>query len=464
MATFTGSFTASGTYGNTNRIISVDVSITDTVLTYTITSDSTTSSQPKTRVALSVDDVVVYDSGYKALGTFPSQRGGTYTGTTTVSAPTGNDFVKVCVGVGIGHDNITDAENCAIIYRTLTYWNDINAYNPNGEQDFMAAIFDISYSDDNSSYLDMTNEPQEPALYKPYGTIITMSNIRPYYDYYKVTSVTGATDVGNGVYQKTVTDSSTIEIYTAYKEYVLTINTNGGNLNENTSEIILSPNLIYNAGNWCVINAYLPSRDNYQFLGYFDSNGEQVYDSNGLAVQGTYWSASGDGAIYQYAGDLTVYAKWQPNTYTVTFDGNGGTTVVDSLEVKYETNQNHDISQYIPTRKAYKFLGFYTSDGIQVYDANGLCTNDGTYWLNDACVYTDDYTLYAKWKPLNIAYGRPNGEWALYYIYKKIDGIWYPCIMRKRLNGDYDLEIAILTDENNNNLIDENGNIFVIIQ
>lgn len=132
-----------------------------------------------------------------------------------------------------------------------------------------------------------------------------------------------------------------------------------------------------------------------------------------------------------------LYAHWTPNTYTLTLDANGGINVVDSLDLVYETNQNYDISQYVPTRKAYKFLGFYTADGVQVYDENGLCTNDGVYWSNNVDIYIGDYTLYAQWKPLNIAYYKSNSEWALCNTYVKSDGSWKPAIMYIKSDNNY---------------------------
>ena len=139
------------------------------------------------------------------------------------------------------------------------------------------------------------------------------------------------------------------------------------------------------------------------------------------------------------ASNVTLTAIWIPYKYTITFSGNGGTTTVDSLEVAYETTQNNDIGQYIPQRQAYEFLGWYSSPtgGVQVYDGNGLCTNDGTYWLNDVCVHTEDYTLYAQWKALNIAYYKHEGEWKLCRTYVKVNNTWEPAIMYIKSNNQF---------------------------
>lgn len=343
---------------------------------------------------------------------------------------------------------------------SIVFWNDINAYSPSGVQDFKSAIFNVSYSD-GSAYYDMKNEP-EPALYKPYGTVMSVSNIHPYYDYYKITSITGATHIGNGVYQKTVTDGSIIEIRTAYQEYLLTITPNGGYRVEDNNTDVITVTKTYGATE----EIGERRRNNYTLVGYTVAN-----SSNGSTVDlgGATFSFDNNtkiGTFKQGSVPCTLIPQWTPNTYTITFNGNGGTIAISSLKIAYETEQNNDVSRYIPSRQAYEFLGWYTSPvgGIQVYDANGLCTNDGTYWLNDVCVYTEDYTLYAQWKALNLAYYKLNGEWLRCYSYIKVNGIWYAAIYKRNFNGDYDFEIAVLLDEEGNTLTDENGNVLVIIE
>lgn len=168
----------------------------------------------------------------------------------------------------------------------------------------------------------------------------------------------------------------------------------------------------------------IPKRKGYKFVNWY------------CETTNMYYLPEENITIYK---DITLYAMWEANTYTITLDGNGGTTTVNSLEVAYETTQNNDVSQYIPQRQAYEFLGWYSSPtgGVQVYDANGLCTNDGTYWLNDVCVHTEDYTLYAQWKALNIAYYKHEGEWKLCRTYIKVDNTWKPAIMYIKSKNKY---------------------------
>ena len=40
-----------------------------------------------------------------------------------------------------------------------------------------------------------------------------------------------------------------------------------------------------------------------------------------------------DGQTYDFSADMTLYAQWTANTYTVTFDANGGGTAVPASKV-----------------------------------------------------------------------------------------------------------------------------------
>lgn len=85
-----------------------------------------------------------------------------------------------------------------------------------------------------------------------------------------------------------------------------------------------------------------------------------------------------------------LYAAWTPNTYTVTFDPQGGTTPTTSKTVTYH-------SQYgtlpTPTRTGYKFVGWFQSNvRSEGYGYSGAETKADTY------VHTaSNHTLYAAW-------------------------------------------------------------------
>ncbi|MBO7458015.1 MAG: InlB B-repeat-containing protein [Paludibacteraceae bacterium] len=98
------------------------------------------------------------------------------------------------------------------------------------------------------------------------------------------------------------------------------------------------------------------------------------------------WNSSMGGSGTDYAvgasitltADLTIYAIWQPNNYTVTLDAGSGTGGTTSVTATFNAAMP-DIT--IPTRDGYTFLGYYTGadgTGTQYYDAAGHSTNAWT--------------------------------------------------------------------------------------
>ena len=87
--------------------------------------------------------------------------------------------------------------------------------------------------------------------------------------------------------------------------------------------------------------------------------------------------------------DVTLYAIWQPQTYTVSFDKQSGSDGTNSVTATFDAAMP---SITVPTRSGYTFAGYYTAangEGTQYYDGNGSSTNDWTIASNT--------TLYAKW-------------------------------------------------------------------
>lgn len=112
-------------------------------------------------------------------------------------------------------------------------------------------------------------------------------------------------------------------------------------------------------------------------------------------------------------------------TYKITFNPNGGElknpggnlnngTNTNSVTVTYTLSSYWAMSGDIPTRTGYTFKGWYTSPsgGTQVYDAEGHCTNEGTYWSDQRWVYRGNVTLYAQWTPYtySVSYNANGGS------------------------------------------------------
>lgn len=111
----------------------------------------------------------------------------------------------------------------------------------------------------------------------------------------------------------------------------------------------------------------------------------------GYTLQG--WNTSstattGSTGSYTPTGNVTLYAIWKANSYTVTFNANGGTTPTASKSVTYGSTYG---TLPTPTRNGYKFLGWYTN-------ATG-----GTKITSSTTVsITAAQTLYAHWEVLAI--------------------------------------------------------------
>ena len=109
-----------------------------------------------------------------------------------------------------------------------------------------------------------------------------------------------------------------------------------------------------------------PEKTGYTFDGWYLGEAEEPF--------------SFDTAI---TSDITLTAKWKLNTYTVTFDPNGGSVDPTSKTVTFGEPYGE---LPVPTRKGYTFDGWYTE------------AEDGTVVTADTTVTaTTDHTLYAHW-------------------------------------------------------------------
>ncbi|QRN85778.1 leucine-rich repeat protein [Clostridia bacterium] len=146
-----------------------------------------------------------------------------------------------------------------------------------------------------------------------------------------------------------------------------------------------------------------PDKDYYTFAGWFDasSGGNQVTE-----IQ--------EGST----GDVTLYARWTPIAYPVTYDLSGGLNY-EGAPVSYNI-ETKDIALGTPTKMGYDFAGWYdaATDGNQVteipqgstgevnlYARWALATYDITYNLNGGLNYEDapqSYTVESETLVLGI--------------------------------------------------------------
>lgn len=240
------------------------------------------------------------------------------------------------------------------------------------------------------------------------------------------------------VYQWT----NNISMYASWKVniYTLTINPNGGTWNGSSSQ--QSFNQAYGTTKTISTN---PTKTGYTFTGWSLSgkgsiNGQTFTFSDGNAVLTAQWkisqctitympnggtgtnqtqtveyglgcyirgaifsrtgytldswntSPSGNGVRYNLDAwqssitkDITLYAIWQINTWTVSYDANGGINAPSS-QTKYY-NESLTLSYYAPTKTGYTFLYWNTS----IYGSGT------TYYPGDSYTLNSNVTLYAQW-------------------------------------------------------------------
>jgi len=104
-----------------------------------------------------------------------------------------------------------------------------------------------------------------------------------------------------------------------------------------------------------------PTKEGYDFVGWYtDEDCTQAYNDDD-----------------DISGNLTLYAKWQIKTYTVTFDVNG---MISSQTVEHGSMAD---APELPTRDGYTFIGWYTENSKQ-FDV-------------EATAITADTNLHAVW-------------------------------------------------------------------
>jgi len=164
------------------------------------------------------------------------------------------------------------------------------------------------------------------------------------------------------------TDNGSITLYAHWTPNTYTVTYHGNGASGTTNN---TTHTYDNAGNLATENFSDPT--GYHFGGWkWSSTGNSANYSNGQSVTNI---ATG--------GTVTLYAHWVPNTYTVSFDSQGGSSV-SSRNVTYDAKYGTLSTPTAPT--GYTFAGWYTA-------ANG-----GSKITSDTTVKTaSNHTLYAQW-------------------------------------------------------------------
>lgn len=178
-------------------------------------------------------------------------------------------------------------------------------------------------------------------------------------------SGTGTTYALGGSY----TTEATVTLYAKWtaNTYTVTFNANGG------TTPTASKSVTY-ASTYGTLPT--PTRAGYTFSGWYtaSSGGSKITSTTTVSI----------------TASQTLYAHWTANSYTVTFNANGGTTPTASKIVTYDSTYG---TLPTPTRSGYEFLGWYTtsSGGSQIVSTTTVSI-------------TANQTLYAHWKQSNVTF------------------------------------------------------------
>lgn len=161
------------------------------------------------------------------------------------------------------------------------------------------------------------------------------------------------------------------------EKYQITYNPNGGNGSEEILEIRQGFSVTLKDCNY--------TREQYKFVGWCENQ-----NGNGERFLGN--------SIYKPTGNVTLYAIWELNVATITFNSNDGTE--NTKQAVVTKGKETKLSENSFTRKGYKFLEWNTN-------ADGT----GTKYENGANISTEeDITLYAIWKgPSTVAEAKEAG-------------------------------------------------------
>ena len=146
------------------------------------------------------------------------------------------------------------------------------------------------------------------------------------------------------------------------KTYSITFNTNGGTIKGSyVTE--------YSYGEGAVLPTDV-EKSGYTFAGWYDN--EELTGSTVTAISDTEY------------GDKTYYAKWTANTYSITFNTNGGT-----IKGSYVTGYSYGKGAQLPTdveKSGYTFAGWYGNEQLTGSAATAISNTE-----------YGDKTYYAKW-------------------------------------------------------------------
>ena len=251
--------------------------------------------------------------------------------------------------------------------------------------------------------------------WKPYGQTLTLSSVTPTRHGYNFAG--WATSQGGGVAYyagDSYTANYGTTLYAVWNPVScsVTFNANGG------TDAPPKQTYSYSESGSITLLDKWPVRTGHTFTGWsLDKSA-----SSPTFYAGQTWAKSN-------IGHYTLYAVWKVNTYTITYDANGGNDSPRKHSYTYDPTSTIRLSTSIPKRIGYKFLG-WSKDKYAVVPSY----NPGDSVRRNV---TENTTLYAVWKRNGQLSINENGAWKkgrLMIKYKESYKIGLPWI---KSNGEW---------------------------
>ncbi|MFF3021304.1 InlB B-repeat-containing protein [Gottfriedia sp. NPDC057948] len=204
-----------------------------------------------------------------------------------------------------------------------------------------------------------------------------------------------------------VTNDTTLYAKWQINSYTVKYESNGGST-------VPAQTTDYNS----ILNLPTPTKTGYTFAGWYKDATLNTPVGNTLTL----------------TSNITLYAKWNINAYTVTFNTSGGSTVASKTAI-----YNATISQpAAPTKKGFVFIGWYKDGGGKVA------------WNFATDRVTADTMIYAKWektpgKPSNATTAKA-GKDAVKLTWSKVSGATgYEVVKSTSKTGSYTHVTSVTT-------------------
>ena len=159
-----------------------------------------------------------------------------------------------------------------------------------------------------------------------------------------------------------VLNDQTLYAHWTVNKYTITFNSQGGMLENNKKEVTYDE--VYG-------ELPEPSMEGHTFEGWYTDpeNGTEITSSQTVKIK----------------NDITLYAHWTVNKYTITLDPDGGQITNSTIEIEY--GANYSLPEQ-PTKQGYTFSGWFRYENQNYQVTNSTIMN-----------VASNHTLIAKWRP-----------------------------------------------------------------